>query len=95
LKHDEDLIDDIELTEELQKVRALQLQVLYNVSYLIRLLQFSKDPFQSKEMGFSKSQTENAIKQHGTVQAALEAILSYANSDCKQPTIPICSYLTL
>ena len=40
----ENLSDDLELIEELHKVRALQLQ----------------------EMGFSKAQSENAIKQHQT-----------------------------
>ncbi len=36
-------------------------------------------------MGFSKVQSENAIKEHHTVQSALEAILSYANDgyNCK------------
>ena len=47
------------MIEELNKVRALQLQ----------------------EMGFSKVQSENSIKQYKTIEAALEAILSFANNN--------------
>ena len=49
------------MIEELNKVRALQLQ----------------------EMGFSKIQSENSIKQYQTIEAALEAILSFANNKSK------------
>ena len=37
-----------------------------------------------KEMGFSKSQSEVAIKNHGSVQTALESICMYNKTDkCK------------
>lgn len=34
-----------------------------------------------QEMGFSKVQSENAIRTCGTVQAALESILMYSETD--------------
>lgn len=42
--------------------------------YKIRVLQL-------QEMGFSKSQSENAIKNYGTVQNSLESILMYPDND--------------
>jgi hypothetical protein len=33
-------------------------------------------------MGFSKNQSENSIKQYHTIDAALEAKLSFANNNC-------------
>jgi hypothetical protein len=38
---------------------------------------------QLQEMGFSKIQSENSIKQYQTIEAALEAILSFANNKSK------------
>lgn len=42
---------------------------------------FKMRSMQLQEMGFSKAQSENAVQNHGTVQAALEAMLSYSEEE--------------
>lgn len=41
---------------------------------------FKTRSIQLQEMGFSKAQSELAIRNNGTVQAALEAILMYSDT---------------
>jgi hypothetical protein len=63
------------------KTRALQLQVFFrSLSNFIRDQAWANLWF-SKEMGFSKAQSETAIKNSITVQAALESILKYSETD--------------
>ena len=44
-------------------------------------------------MGFSKTQSEAAIKSHLTVQAALESIFVYTKKDCNISLYGLWSYL--
>ena len=52
-----------------------------------------KKNFFYKQMGFSKTQSEAAIKSHLTVQAALESIFVYTKKDCNISLYGLWSYL--